>query len=153
MVTIVPRITTVIVSAAPATPSVSSVSQSECAIANTANAAPQTVTDASIAAPCRANCASGPDSSAVTIPPTPIAAVNRPSVLGSPPNRSALSAGNSEVGRPKNVALTSARNAPASTGVRPMKETPTMIAETRVRSIRSDFDFSPGPGFGSAPMP
>jgi hypothetical protein len=36
---------------------------------------------------------SGPDSTAVTMPPTPTAAVNSPSVRGSPPNRSALSAG------------------------------------------------------------
>jgi hypothetical protein len=44
-----------------------------------------------IAAPCRVTCLSGPHSTAVTMPPTPTAAVNSPSVRGSPPNRSALS--------------------------------------------------------------
>ena len=142
-----------IVSAAPATPSVSSVSHSECAIAKTANAAPQTVTDTSIAAPCLASWASGPDSTAVTMPPTPIAAVNRPSVLGSPPNRSALSAGNSDVGSPKNVALTSAANAPSSTGVRPMKVRPARMTETSFRSDRSDLDFSAASAAGRLTTP
>jgi hypothetical protein len=132
--TIVPRATTVIVSAAPATASASSVSQSECAIAKTANAAPQIVAPTSIAAPCRVTCLSGPERTAVTMPPTPTAAVNSPSVRGSPPDRSALSAGNSEVGSPKNVAQTSVRNAPVSTGVRLMNEKPAETEERRVRS-------------------
>ena len=123
-----------IVSAAPATASASSVSHSECAIAKTANAAPQIADPTSIAAPCLVTCLSGPDRTAVAMPPTPIAAVNSPSVRGSPPNRSAFRAGNSDVGRPKNVAQTSVRNAPASTGVRPMNEKPAAIAETRDRS-------------------
>ncbi len=118
-----------IVSAAPATPSASSVSQSECATANTANAPPQIAAPTSIAAPCLVTCLSGPDSTAVTMPPTPTAAVNNPRVRGSPPNRSALSAGNSDVGSPKNVAQTSVRNAPASTGVRPMNEKAAAVTE------------------------
>jgi len=130
----VPRATTVIVSAAPATPSASSVSHSECAIAKTANAAPQIAAPASIAAPCRVTCLSGPDKIAVTMPPTPTAAMNSPSVRGLPPNRSALSDGNSDVGSPKNVAHASVRNAPASTGVRPMNENPAVTEEISFRS-------------------
>ena len=142
-----------IVSAAPATASASSVSQSECASANTANAAPQTAAPASIAAPCLATCLSGPDSTAVIMPPTPIAALKSPSVRGSPPNRSALSAGNSDVGSPKNVAQTSVRNAPASTGVRPMNEKPAETEETRDRSERSDGEFSRAMALGREPTP
>jgi hypothetical protein len=132
--TIVPRSTTVIVSAAPATASDSSVSHKEAASAKTANEAPHTQTAASITSPCRHTCRSGPDSTAVASPPTPMAVVNSPSVRGSPPNRSALIAGNSDVGRPKNVAFKSARNVPARTGVRRMNETPAITAESRVRS-------------------
>ena len=123
-----------IVSAAPATASANSVSQSECAIANTANAAPQIVAPTSIAAPCLVTCLSGPERTAVTRPPTPTAAVNSPRVRGSPPNRSALRAGNSEIGSPKNVAHTSVRNAPASTAVRRINEKPAATEESRVRS-------------------
>ena len=123
-----------IVSAAPATASASSVSQSECATAKTANAAPQIVAPTSIAAPCLVTCLSGPDRTAVTMPPTPTAAVNSPRVRGSPPKRSALSAGNSDVGSPKNVAQISVRNAPVSTGVRLMNEKPAETEESRVRS-------------------
>ncbi len=43
---------------------------------------------------------------------------------GSPPNRSALIAGNSDTGSAKKVAFTSARNAPHSTGVRRMNDSP-----------------------------
>jgi hypothetical protein len=132
--TMVPRSTTVTVSAAPATASDSSVSHRPGATAKTANAAPHTVTETSIARPCLVTCVSGPDSTAVTRPPTPIAVVNNPRVRGSPPNRAALIAGNSETGSPKNVALRSARNAPASTGLRRMNEIPATTADSRLRS-------------------
>ena len=69
-------------------------------------------------------CFTGPDSTAVTMPPTPIAAVISPRVRGSPPNRSALIAGNSDSGRAKNVAFRSVRNAPARTWLRLMNESP-----------------------------
>jgi len=89
----------------------------------------------------------------VTIPPTPMAARNRPSVRGLPPNRSALRAGNSDVGSPKNVAQISVRNAPASTGVRRMSEKPAPTEESRVRSPRSDVEFSLVSDFGREPTP
>ena len=73
-------------------------------------------------------CLTGPENAALTSPPRPMAAVNRPSVRGLPPNRSALIAGNRAMGRPKTVALRSARNAPASTWLRRMKPIPSATA-------------------------
>ena len=87
--------------------------------------------------PCRDRCFSGPDSTAVTRPPTPTAVVNSPSVRGSPPNRAALIAGNSETGRPKNVALRSARNAPASAGAPPRRPAAQEAAATSASRSRA----------------
>ncbi len=123
-----PRNTTVKVSAAPATASRLSVSHKLEATANPAKAAPHTAVAASIARPWRETCLMGPDNAALTRPPTPMAAVNRPSVRGLPPNRSALIAGKRAMGRPKTVALRSARNAPASTWLRRMKLIPSATA-------------------------
>jgi len=81
----VPRKTTVKVSAAPAMASMTRVSHNVEMTAKPAKAAPQTATAQSIARPCRTMRPTGPDSAAVTRPPTPIAVVNRPSVRGSPP--------------------------------------------------------------------
>src|SRR5215831_1050651 len=123
-----PRNTTVKVSAAPATASRLSVGHRPGATANPANAAPHTATVHSIARPCRDTCLTGPENAALDSPPTPMAVVNRPSVRGSPPNRSALIAGNRAAGRPKMVALRSARNAPASTLLLRMKPIPSATA-------------------------
>ncbi|HEY6786140.1 MAG TPA: hypothetical protein VI365_02400 [Trebonia sp.] len=120
----IPRNTTVNVSAAPATARAASVSHSVPEIANTANDRPHTEADTSIPSPFRDVPVIGPDSTALTMPPTPIEAVNRPRIRGSPPNRSALIAGNSDSGNAKKVADTSVRNAPASAGVRPMNDSP-----------------------------
>ncbi len=78
--------------------------------------------------PCRVACFSGPANTALTRPPTPIAVMNSPRVRGLPPNRSALIAGNSDTGSAKNVAFTSARNAPHSTGVRRMNASPSSVS-------------------------
>ena len=107
-------------SAAPATPRASSVSHSDGATANTANAAPHDDTVRSITAPWRGMCRSGPENTAVTMPPTPIAAVNKPRIRGSPWKRRALIAGNSDRGSAKNVAFRSMRNVPARTRLRQM---------------------------------
>ena len=115
-------------SAAPATASRLSVSHRLGATANPAKAAPQMATVHNIARPGRVTCLSGPDKAALARPPTPIAVVNRPSVAGLPPNRSALIAGKRATGRPNTVALRSARNAPASTWLRRMKLTPSATA-------------------------
>ena len=82
-------------------------------------------------------CLIGPEKAALASPPRPMAAVNRPSVRGLPPNRSALIAGKRATGRPKMVALRSARNAPASTWLRRMKLIPSATAR--------------GPGRGALP--
>src|SRR5215472_5206589 len=119
---------TVKASAAPAVASRLSVSQRVGATANPANAAPQIVTVHSIARPGREIRATGPDSAALTSPPTPIAAVNRPSVRGLPPKRSALIAGNSATGRPKIVAFRSARKVTGRTWLRRMYRTPATTA-------------------------
>ena len=129
-----PRKTTVKVSAAPAMASMSRVSHKVPAIAKPANAAPQTATPASMARPCRVIRPTGPDSVALIRPPTPIAAVNRPSVRGFPPKRSALMAGNSATGRPKMVAFRSARKAPMRTWVRPIYLTPATTERTPRRA-------------------
>src|SRR5579862_2605055 len=118
---IAPRNTTVKTSAAPATASRPSVSHRPGATANPAKAAPHTATAHTVARPWRTVRPTGPENATLTRPPRPIAAVNRPSVAGLPPNRSALIAGNSATGRPKTVALRSARNAPASTWLRRMR--------------------------------
>jgi hypothetical protein len=110
-----PRNTTVNTSAAPATASMTRVSHSAPAIAKPANAAPQMATAISMTRPCRSIRPTGPDSTPLTRPPTPMAVVNRPRVRGSSPYRSALMAGNSATGSPKTVAFRSARNAPSST--------------------------------------
>ena len=133
-----PRKTTVKVSAAPAMPSMTRVSHNVEMTAKPAKAAPQMATAQSIARPCAAMRPTGPDSAAVTRPPTPIAVVNRPSVRGSPPYRSALMAGNSAIGRPKTVALRSARNAPASTRLRPMYLSPAATARGPGRAAPAD---------------
>jgi len=62
-----------------------------------------------------------------------------------------LSAGNSDVGSPKNVAQTSVRNAPASTGVRRMNEKPAATEESRDRSGRSAGELSLASVFGTEP--
>jgi len=126
--TIAPRNTTVNASAAPATASRPSVSPRPGATAKPAKAAPQTATVASIARPWRAMCPTDPENAAPARPPAPLAVVNRPSVRGSPPNRAALIAGNSATGRPKTVALRSARNAPAITWLRRMNPMPSATA-------------------------
>ena len=54
--------------------------------------------------------------------------MNRPRVRGFPPNLSALIAWNSDTGSAKNVAFTSARNAPHSTGVRRMNASPSRVS-------------------------
>ena len=133
-----PRKITVKVSAAPAIASMTRVSHKVVAIAKPANAAPQMATAQSIARPCRVMRTTGPDSAPLTRPPTPIAVMNRPSVRGSPPKRSALMAGNSAIGRPKMVALRSARNAPASTWLRPMYLTPAATARGPGRAAVPD---------------
>ena len=70
----------------------------------------------------------GPENTELIRPPTPIAEVNRPSVVGLPPNRSALMAGTSATGSASTVAFRSARNAPASTWLRRMKVIPSAAA-------------------------
>ena len=110
------------------------VSHSVGATAKPAKAAPQIATAPSIARPCRWIRPTGPDSAAVTRPPTPIAAVNRPSVRGSPPKRSALIAGNKATGRPKMVAFRSARNAPRRIRLRPMNRRPSATARSPGRA-------------------
>jgi hypothetical protein len=134
----VPRNTTVTVSATPAMASVTRLSHNVLAIAKAAKAAPQTATAQSIARPCRAMRPTGPDSAALTRPPTPTAVVSRPSVRGSAPKRSALMAGNSATGRPKTVADRSARNAPASTRLRPMYLIPAATARGPGRAAPAD---------------
>lgn len=147
----IPRNTTVNVSAAPATPSASSVSHSQPDTANTANAAPHTVTATSIARPCRDTRPTGPDAAALTMPPTPIAAENSPSVRGSPPNRSALIAGNNASGSPKNVAFRSARKAPARILSCQINERPAPMAASGARS--GDWSLRAVAAAGSRPMP
>jgi hypothetical protein len=122
------RNTTVNVSAAPAAASRVSVSHRPGATAKPANAAPHTPTVHSIPRPYRRIRLTGPEKTALTRPPSPIAAVSRPSVRGLPPNRSALIAGNRATGSPKTVAFRSARNAPARTWLRRMNEAPSATA-------------------------
>ena len=92
----------------------------------------------SMARPWRTRWPTGPENAALTRPPTPMAVVNRPSVRGSPPNRSALIAGNRATGRPKTVAFRSARNAPPITWLRPMKPIPSATARGPGRAAPPD---------------
>src|SRR5262245_66534480 len=108
--------TTVKVSAAPATASRASASHSPGASAKPAKAAPQRAAEHSIARPRREMWPTGPENIELIRPPTPIAAVNRPSVDGLPPKRSALIAGNSAAGSPKTVALRSVRSSEEGRG-------------------------------------
>ena len=64
-----------------------------------------------------------------------MAVVNRPSVRGSPPNRSALIAGNRATGRAKTVAARSARNAPLITWLRRIKPIPSATARGPGRAV------------------
>ena len=89
-------------------------------------------------------CFSGPANTALTRPPTPIAVMNRPRVRGLPPNLSALIAGNSDTGSAKNVAFTSARNAPHSAGVRRMNASPSSVSASPDRG-------GPSSAAGSSP--
>src|SRR3954470_16308324 len=111
------RATTETVSAAPATARNASAIHGLGAHANRASAIPQLQAPTSITTPGRGNRVYEPESTEATTPPTAMAVRNSPSVRGSPPNRSAFSAGNRLIGIESTVTARSVINAPRITGV------------------------------------